>query len=61
MKRLTIVTAMLAPLTVITGVYGMNFDFMPELKWRLGYVWALGLMVGVSVGLFWFFRKKGWI
>jgi magnesium transporter len=61
MKRLTIVTAMLAPLTVITGVYGMNFEFIPELHWRFGYLWALGLMGMVSVGLIWFFRRKGWI
>jgi magnesium transporter len=61
MKRLTIVTAMLAPLTVITGIYGMNFEFMPELHWRFGYLWALGLMGLVVIALIYFFRKKGWI
>jgi magnesium transporter len=61
MKRLTVVGALLAPLTVITGLYGMNFDFMPELHWRYGYLWALVLMLGVSLGLITWFKKKQWI
>ena len=40
MKRLTVIGAIMAALTVITGVYGMNFEFMPELKWRYGYLRA---------------------
>jgi len=47
MKRLTVLTVILASLTVITGVYGMNFEHMPELGWRFGYLWALALMVVV--------------
>ena len=47
MKRLTVLTVVLASLTVITGVYGMNFEHMPELGWRFGYLWALALMVAV--------------
>ena len=42
MKRLTVIGALLMPLTVITGVYGMNFEFMPELKWNYGYVFVWG-------------------
>ncbi len=61
MKRLTVVTVVLASLTVITGVYGMNFEHMPELQWRFGYVWALGLMVTVPLGIVYWFRKTGWI
>ena len=61
MKRLTVVSALLAPLTVITGVYGMNFEHMPELHWRFGYAWALGLMVIVSVALLSFFKRRGWV
>jgi magnesium transporter len=61
MKRLTVIGAMLMPLTVVTGVYGMNFDFMPELKWRYGYFVILGLMAALSAGLLLWFKKKEWI
>jgi magnesium transporter len=47
--------------TVIAGIYGMNFEHMPELHWRYGYPFALGLMVSVSAGLLWWFRRKQWI
>ncbi|HEX2093594.1 MAG TPA: magnesium/cobalt transporter CorA [Longimicrobiaceae bacterium] len=45
----------------IAGVYGMNFDRMPELHWRLGYAWALGVMLGVGSVLFLYFRRQNWI
>jgi magnesium transporter len=61
MKRLTVVGAVFAALTVITGVYGMNFEHMPELKWRYGYVFAWLLMGIASGGLFYWFRRKQWI
>jgi magnesium transporter len=60
MKRLTVFAAVLASLTVITGVYGMNFEFMPELKWRYGYLWAGFLMVSVPAAIVVWFRKQGW-
>jgi magnesium transporter len=60
MKRLTVVTVVLASLTVITGVYGMNFEHMPELGWRFGYAWALGLMLVIPAGIVYFFRRTGW-
>ena len=47
--------------TLIAGVYGMNFDHMPELHWRLGYVYALGLMAGSGALLWWRFRRAGWL
>jgi magnesium transporter len=47
--------------TLIAGVYGMNFDHMPELHWQFGYLWALLLMFGVSAGLLWFFKRSGWL
>jgi hypothetical protein len=49
------------PLTFIAGVYGMNFDHMPELHWRYGYVLALVVMAAVATGIGLFFRHKGWI
>jgi magnesium transporter len=61
MKRLTVIGALLMPLTVVTGIYGMNFDFMPELKWRYGYFLILGLMGALSAGLLLWFKKKEWI
>jgi magnesium transporter len=61
MKRMTLVTAVLACLTVITGVYGMNFRHMPELEWRFGYLWALSLMLGVPSALVLYFKRRGWL
>ena len=61
MKRLTVISAVLMPLTVITGIYGMNFEFMPEIHWRFGYPFALGLMVAAAGSLLWFMKRKNWI
>ncbi|BCL77434.1 magnesium and cobalt transport protein CorA [Jeongeupia sp. HS-3] len=60
MRMLTVITTVFMPLTLIAGIYGMNFEYMPELRWRVGYFWALGLMVAVTVGLITFFRRKQW-
>ncbi|MCG0277918.1 MAG: magnesium/cobalt transporter CorA [Thermanaeromonas sp.] len=60
MKVLTLVTTIMMPLSLIAGIYGMNFRYMPELEWRYGYPWALGLMVLVAGGMVGYFRKKGW-
>jgi magnesium transporter len=61
MKILTIFTAILMPLTVITGIYGMNFKYMPELEWRYGYFIVLGVMAVISIGLLYYFRTKKWL
>jgi magnesium transporter len=67
MKVLTIISTIFLPLTFIAGVYGMNFDpasspyDMPELKWRFGYPFALGLMLLSVIGLLMFYRRKGWL
>jgi len=61
MKRLTVIGAIMAGLTVVTGIYGMNFEFMPELHWRYGYLFVWALMFAISLGLWWWFRKKQWI
>jgi magnesium transporter len=61
MKVLTIIATIFIPLTFLAGIYGMNFDFMPELHWRWGYpaVWILmAAMVGVMI---FYFRKKRWL
>ncbi|MBI3805774.1 MAG: magnesium/cobalt transporter CorA [Nitrospirae bacterium] len=61
MKVLTIFTATLMPLTLITGIYGMNFDNIPELHTRYGYFVVLGIMLIVTAGMLHFFRKKKWL
>ena len=61
MKVLTIIATIFIPLTFIAGVYGMNFEFMPELRWRWGYpaIWVVMISVGISMLVY--FRKKKWI
>jgi magnesium transporter len=61
MKFLTIFTAALMPLTVITGIYGMNFEHMPELHWRWAYPAVLGLMVVVATVVLLQFKRRGWL
>jgi magnesium transporter len=60
-RTLTAYAAIFAVLTLISGVYGMNFEHMPELHWRLGYPYALGLMLVLAGGLWGFFKRKGWL
>jgi magnesium transporter len=61
MKTLTLVSTVFIPLTFIVGVYGMNFDWMPELRWRFGYplIWAIMAAIGAVI-LLWF-RRKRWL
>lgn len=61
MKVLTIFAAIFIPLTFIAGVYGMNFQYMPELGWQLGYFMILVIMLIVGVSLVFYFRKKRWL
>ncbi|MFY7998606.1 MAG: magnesium/cobalt transporter CorA [Candidatus Kapaibacteriota bacterium] len=61
MKVLTMLSTIFLPMTLITGVYGMNFDNLPELKWKYGYFLVLGLLVSVATGMMIFFKKKGWL
>jgi len=60
MKVLTVIASLFIPLTFITGIYGMNFDYMPELHYKYGYFGAWGLMISVFVAMLIFFRKKKW-
>ncbi|MFZ5585212.1 MAG: magnesium/cobalt transporter CorA [Thermodesulfobacteriota bacterium] len=61
MKVLTIIATIFMPLSFLAGVYGMNFEFMPELKWPWGYPAALLLMAAVAGGMLVFFRRKKWL
>lgn len=59
-KVLTIASIILMANALVAGIYGMNFDLMPELHWRLGYPFAIGLMLVISLGLIAFFRWRKW-
>ena len=61
MRKISAGAALVVVPTLIAGVYGMNFEHMPELHWKYGYAFALALMVGVSALLFWRFKKSGWL
>ncbi|TAG53052.1 MAG: magnesium and cobalt transport protein CorA [Cytophagales bacterium] len=60
MKVLTIISTIFIPLTFITSIYGMNFEVMPELKWRFGYTLVWVLVVSVTVLMLIYFKKKKW-
>jgi magnesium transporter len=60
-KVLTIASIVLMSDALIAGIYGMNFEFMPELHWAFGYPFALGLMLLIAVGLVGFFRWRKWL
>ncbi|POZ60303.1 magnesium/cobalt transporter CorA [Chromobacterium alticapitis] len=61
MRVLTVITMIFMPLTLIAGIYGMNFENMPELKWRYGYYVVLLAMGSISAGMGWWFWKRRWI
>jgi magnesium transporter len=60
-RILTIFSVFFMPLTFIAGIYGMNFDFMPELRWKLGYPGVMALMALVTLCIYVWFRRKGWL
>jgi len=61
MQFLTLIGTIFLPLTFITSLYGMNFEYMPELKWHYGYFYALGLMAVTAVCMALYFKLKKWI
>lgn len=67
MRTLTLIATIFIPLTFVVGVYGMNFEHpdspwaMPELHWYYGYPMIWGVMIAMTLGLLWFFRRKHWI
>ena len=61
MRVLTAISTIFLPLTFIAGIYGMNFENMPELKHPLGYPAVWGVFILVTLGMMWFFRRKKWM
>lgn len=61
MQVLTVISTIFIPLTFLVGVYGMNFDNMPELHWKNGYFYLWGFMVFMALALIWFFRRRRWL
>ena len=61
MKVLTIIATIFVPLTFVAGIYGMNFEFMPELKWKWSYAFFWGVIMGMGGLMLRFFHKKRWI
>jgi magnesium transporter len=61
MKVLTIIATVFIPLTFIAGIYGMNFDYMPELKWKWSYPLLWVLMIGIIAGMLTWFKRRRWL
>lgn len=61
MKVLTIIATIFIPLTFIAGIYGMNFEYMPELGWHYSYPIAWGVMISVTIGMIIYFKRKNWM
>ncbi|WP_240229929.1 magnesium/cobalt transporter CorA [Devosia lacusdianchii] len=60
-KIFSVAAVVFLPPTLVASIYGMNFEFMPELAWQVGYPWALGLMVASAVLPYLFFKRRGWL
>ena len=60
-KIFSVAAVVFLPPTLIASIYGMNFEHMPELKWLLGYPWALGLMVVSAILPYVYFKQRGWL
>ncbi len=61
MRIFTALTTIFMPLTIVTGIYGMNFEYMPELKSRYGYYIVLAFMAALGLTMFWIFKRKKWL
>jgi magnesium transporter len=61
MRKITAYAAMISVPTMIAGIYGMNFEYMPELHWRFGYLFVWIVIIGICVGLFKVFRRNEWL
>jgi magnesium transporter len=60
-KIVSVVSVLIMPPTLIASIYGMNFEFMPELNWPFGYPLALAAMLVAAVIPYWYFRRRGWL
>lgn len=60
-KTFSIAAVIFLPPTVVASLYGMNFEFMPELSWKYGYLWAIGLMIVSGLAPYWYFKRKDWL
>ena len=60
-KIFSIAAGVFLPPTLIASIYGMNFDFMPELDWRYGYLFAWVMMLASALLPFWYFKRRGWL
>lgn len=60
-KIFSVAAVIFLPPTLVASLYGMNFEFMPELDWKLGYPFAIGLMILSALLPYWFFKRKGWL
>ena len=60
-KPFSVAAVVFLPPTLVASIYGVNFDYMPELGWFLGYSWGLGLMVLSAVLPYWYFKRRGWL
>jgi magnesium transporter len=60
-KIFSVASVAFLPPTLIASIYGMNFDWMPELKWTGGYPMALLMMIASAIAPFWYFRRRGWL
>ena len=61
MKVLTIMASIFIPLTFIAGIYGMNFDHIPELHYKNGYYYVWAVMIALFIGMMFYFKKKKWL
>ena len=61
MRVLTVITTIFMPLSFIASIYGMNFEYMPELKWGYGYFLIIGMIAVICGTLYWRFRQNGWV
>ncbi len=61
MRKISAWVGIVAVPTMIAGVYGMNFEYMPELDWRYGYFLVLVAMVAIALGLYRLFKRSGWL
>ena len=61
MRVLTIIATIFIPLTFVAGIYGMNFKYMPELEWSISYPLVWIVMIGITLSMIVYFRKKEWL